>query len=78
VDKAFLCCDIAKCASSSRPGSREVSNREPAQITPGVARLQRAQEVDNVLPLPSLQAIEMVDDLICLAILALVRFDSLH
>ena len=40
-------------------------------------RLERAQEVDNVLPLPSLQAIEMVDDLISLAILAPVGFDSL-
>jgi hypothetical protein len=41
-------------------------------------RLERAQEIDDVLALPSLQPIEMVDDLICLAILAPVGFDSLH
>ena len=41
-------------------------------------RLERAQEIDDVLALPSLQPIEMVDDFICLAILAPVGFDSLH
>lgn len=50
----------------------------PLRLTPGLTRLERAQEVDDVLPLLSLQPIEMVDDLIGLAILALVGFDSLH
>ena len=40
--------------------------------------LQRSQEVEDILPLLSLQPLELVDDLICFAILALVRFDSLQ
>jgi hypothetical protein len=81
VKAAFLICDMAKGASSSRPeypSDQGLPQSRPAQITPGSTRLERAQEVDDVLPLTRLQAIEMVDDLICLAILALVGFDSLH
>jgi hypothetical protein len=40
----------------------KASNREAVQITPGLTRLERAQEVDDVLPLPSLQPIETVVD----------------
>src|SRR5580692_8130433 len=40
--------------------------------------LERPQEVDDVLLLPSVQLFETVDDLTCLAIAALVGFDSLH
>src|SRR6266852_708423 len=41
-------------------------------------RLERPQEVDDVLLLPSGQPIETADDLICLAIVAPVSFNSLH
>ena len=41
-------------------------------------RLQRPQEVDNVLLLSNVQLFETVDDLICLALAALVSLDSLH
>ena len=39
-------------------------------------RLERPQEIDNVLLLLSAQSIEMLDDFICLAALALVRSDG--
>src|SRR3984893_8207329 len=41
-------------------------------------KLERPQEVDDILLLLSGQPIETVDDLICLAILAPVGFDSLN
>ena len=44
----------------------------------GSYRLERPQEVDDILLLPRAQFIEMVDDLIGLALAALVSFDSLH
>jgi len=47
-------------------------------LSDGSGRLERPQEVDDVLLLPSVQLIETVDDLTCLAIAALVSFDSLH
>src|SRR5580704_5167117 len=55
-----------------RPGTSSIVGR------PNPPGLERAQEVEDVLPLPSLQAIEAVDDLICLAVLALVGLDRLH
>src|SRR6266849_1997787 len=64
--------------ASARQGygcSQKVFNREATQLTP---RLERPQEVDDVLPLPSGQPIETVDDLVCLASVAPVGFDSLH
>jgi hypothetical protein len=47
-------------------------------LAAGFVRLERAQEVDEVLAFRNLQPVEMVNDLIGLAILALVGFDSLH
>ena len=50
----------------------------PSEVKTSLTTLERAQEVDYVLPVPSLQAIEMLDDFICLAILASMAFDSLQ
>ena len=41
-------------------------------------RLERSQEVDEVLLIPSPQLIESVDDLVSLATAASVELDSLH
>jgi hypothetical protein len=69
------------CSSYDSPTTRRVTTLgrrpsiEAAQIAPG---LERTQEVEDVLPLPSLQSVEIVDDFKCLAAGALVGFDSLH
>ena len=54
-----------------------VATVKAAQITSGLTRLERAQEVKNILALARLQTIEMFDDFTCLAIFALMGFDNL-
>jgi|ERR1035438_796530 hypothetical protein len=76
--------DLARCSASTRGaiksicyGSFRIPVREDFALSPVQRLLERAQEVDDVLPLFHAQSIEGLDGLICLAItVVLNRLDE--
>jgi hypothetical protein len=67
-----------KMNRETRHSARRGKAHKPLAIRHRCSRLERPQEVDNVLLLSRVQLTEALDDLVCLALAAPVSFDCLQ